>query len=682
MTEPNNEDVSELVALLDAAVKEIRSGQNVDPAGWGRQHPEYGDQGIELVQTLRILVQATEDWRNAAQTIVLTGVDGQLDILPHHSVSEATVITSRDESDPTAAVERAARGIPQLIGRYEVETWIGSGAMGDVYRAHDPQLDRTVAIKVPKLDRHTADQDTFTHRFLREARNAAAVRHPHVCTIYDAGQEAGTPFVVMAYITGETLSERLKRDGRYDDPREAVALTLQIAEALQEVHQHGIIHRDLKPGNILLDRAGNALLTDFGLARSILVDERMTANGGLVGTPAYMSPEQALGERAILGPESDLYSLGVVLYELLSGKLPFTGGAASVIVNKAMRATPSPLSGFRPDLDPQLVAIVESAIRHEPSERFPSAAALAQALKNWLVSQATPARNLPGAAKMSVVPQAVAGPQPRGRQWIRTQPRSRLIALAACLAVIPGLWLAIWGTSPDSGSQTAAVQASKRISGKLKIRFIGAADAVSGTALARRATEGDERPLFNGQTVQLQISLSLPGYAYLIWIDSDGLCQPIYPWDFGHSKQLWAAPRVSGSENPAQFILCPRETDKAFVATGKPGMQHVVLLVRTCPWDSDDQLQAALSGLPASPLPEDPQMARYFDWSPATGSHCGQVRGLAAGELAQTGEIEEQEDPTGEFDESEIPLLAILKDRLRPYGFDLIKIWRFAQTAE
>src|SRR5439155_9686148 len=167
--------------------------------------------------------------------------------------------------------------------------------------------------KVPRCDRRPEDWPAWRQRFLREARAAAAVRHPHVCPIHDVGEHDGVPFVVLERVDGHSLAEELGRRGRYDNPVEAVRLVRQVADALAAVHAHGVVHRDLKPGNVLLDGARRAVLTDFGLARPENDAERLTADGTLLGTPAYMAPEQAAGQSDRVGPWTDVYSLGVVL---------------------------------------------------------------------------------------------------------------------------------------------------------------------------------------------------------------------------------------------------------------------------------------------------------------------------------------------------------------------------------
>jgi tetratricopeptide (TPR) repeat protein len=192
----------------------------------------------------------------------------------------------------------------------------------------------------------------------------------------------------MAFVDGHSLARRLATQGRYEDPRQAAALVRQVAEALAAVHDRGIVHRDLKPGNILLDAAGQALLTDFGLARPEDDDEHLTVDGHLIGTPAYMAPEQARPVPGAVGIRSDLYSLGVVLYQMLSGRVPFDGPLMNV-VNQVAQETPPALSQLRADLDPALVAIVERAMARKPEERYPNAAAFAAALEQWMTSVST-----------------------------------------------------------------------------------------------------------------------------------------------------------------------------------------------------------------------------------------------------------------------------------------------------
>ena len=254
--------------------------------------------------------------------------------------------------------------------------------MGTVYKAHDPQLNRIVALKLPRFDGPTQGRTLRVQRFQREARAAAGIRHLHVCPIYDVGEHEGQPYVVMAYIEGESLAARLARQGRYQDLRQAVDVIRQLLEALEEIHGHGLIHRDLKPSNVLFDEAGRAILTDFGLARPAEESEGLTSEGVVLGTPAYMAPEQASGQPQSIGPWTDLYSLGVILYQMLTGRLPFEGPALKVMAQIVHESAPLP-SSLRPDLDPAMEAIVRKAMVREPQGRYQSARQFSEALARW-----------------------------------------------------------------------------------------------------------------------------------------------------------------------------------------------------------------------------------------------------------------------------------------------------------
>jgi serine/threonine protein kinase len=676
---PTTQDLQDerLVELLDEALCELRSGRLLDTTAWHERHPDLGHEGASLLATLVRFATSVQDWR------------ADLPAPPTSSVTDGGTVVED-------------RSLPGQIGRYAILSKVGSGAMGSVYRAHDPQLDRFVAVKAPRMDKVPKDKVMYTERFLREARHAASVRHPHICPIYDAGRHAEQPYVVMAYVDGEPLDSRLGRIGRFEDVRLAVNLAIQVAQALEAVHFHGIIHRDLKPGNILIDRSGQALLTDFGLAREIETGEKLTMDGIVVGTPLYMSPEQATGENSSLGPAADLYSLGIVLYEMLTGKLPFRGSVCEVLRRIVVEPPASPAE-HRPDLDPRLVELILRAIAKNPADRFQSAEKFADALQGWLnsasvstepdlalarlpLSQAPQVR----AAQTPLVqalaaPVAVVAPSESARS-AGFKSRHWLAATVTCLVAIPAVWLAVFGKRTEPQKATDAVEKppghhSIPLSGQLKIRFISSPQPASDRVIARHPREGDAAPLFNGQRVQLQVTLNRPGYVYLIWIDSDGTTQPIYPWDFGHSKALWEAPLVQGSEAPVESIRCPQVAGRGFFAAGKPGMQHVVLLARTTSLDPPDLLRSAFSDLPASPLGEGSEAARYFDWSPGRDNCTGLVRGLEPGSEEFTGETEE-EAPTTEFNEPDSPVLGRLKERLRSSEFDLIKVWRFAQKVE
>jgi serine/threonine-protein kinase len=251
-------------------------------------------------------------------------------------------------------------------GRYRIVRKLGSGGMADVYLAEDQELGRRVAIKI--LDGRHANDDQFIERFRREAKNAAALNHPNIVSIYDRGEAEDTYYIAMEYLDGRTLKELIVGHGQAP-VRVAVEYARQILSALRFAHRHGIVHRDIKPHNVLVDREGRVKVTDFGIARA--GTSQMTETGSIVGTAQYLSPEQARGGE--VDQRSDLYSLGVVLYELLTGKTPFEGDTPVEIAMKHLSATPQTPSELRPDIPPELDMVILRALAKNPDERYQSA---------------------------------------------------------------------------------------------------------------------------------------------------------------------------------------------------------------------------------------------------------------------------------------------------------------------
>ena len=282
-----------------------------------------------------------------------------------------------------------------LGGRYRLLELLGQGGMATIYRARDAQLERDVAVKVLRPE-YGRDPDFFA-RFRQEAQSAASLNHPGVVAVYDYGTDTVGPFIVMELVDGEDLASIIRRSGALP-PRQAARLTAQVAHAIAAAHENGFVHRDIKPGNVLVTREGRVKVADFGIARAI-AEAALTLPGTTLGSVHYFSPEQARGETTT--PASDIYSLGIVLFELLTGHRPWTGDSAAAIATARLTgAVPSP-SGIRAGIPPILEAITRKAMALDPEQRFASADDMADALDRFLADSAGAAAGSAGAAGVS-----------------------------------------------------------------------------------------------------------------------------------------------------------------------------------------------------------------------------------------------------------------------------------------
>ena len=287
-----------------------------------------------------------------------------------------------DESQPspeTGFSNASEANLPAQLGRYRIKQRLGGGGMGAVYLVENTELQREEALKVPHFE--SGGDPVVRERFLREARAAARLHHPNLCPIYHADEIDGVCFLTMRFLEGKPLSAYT---GRPHSPRRAVKIVAKLAEALEHAHGKGVIHRDLKPGNIMMCPAAGPTVLDFGLAKQTRQpDQKLTQSGTTMGTPSYMPPEQVKGELERIGPATDVYSLAVILFELLTGRVPFAGSAGEVFGRVLFDETPLP-SRLRPELSPELDTVCGKAMAKEPQQRYASMKEFGTALTNLL----------------------------------------------------------------------------------------------------------------------------------------------------------------------------------------------------------------------------------------------------------------------------------------------------------
>ena len=372
-----------------------------------------------------------------------------------------------------------------VAGRYEVEELVGSGGMSSVFRARDRVLERTVALKV--LHRQLADDDEYVERFRREAQMVAGLVHHNIVTVIDRGADDGTPFIVFEFVGGENLKQLVDREGPLPVER-ALELATQVAHGLAFAHENGYIHRDVKPQNVLLNGNGEAKVTDFGIARSLDVKHGMTQTGAVVGTSEYIAPEQAQGQH--VDERTDVYSLGILVYELLTAELPFSGDNFVAVAMQHINETPPRVSDRRPDVPRRLDEAVAHALAKQPDDRFATMAGFGRELEACL----NEARVSAGASETMVLS------RPRIN---RTRRRPRLSVFAALVAL--GLAIAVAGLAfelvRDTGSSGPPADAAGT---PVSLSGVGAFDPPPGdgdehNADAPKATDGDARTFWETQ---------------------------------------------------------------------------------------------------------------------------------------------------------------------------------------
>ncbi|MGE0795630.1 MAG: Stk1 family PASTA domain-containing Ser/Thr kinase, partial [Acidimicrobiia bacterium] len=427
---------------------------------------------------------------------------------------------------------------PRLYGgRYELHRRLARGGMADVYLARDTLLDRPVALKV--LFAEFATDPSFVERFRREAQSAANLNHPNIVSVYDWGEEDGTYFIVMEYVEGRSLSQILKDEGPLQ-PDRAADVTIDVASALAFAHRHGVVHRDVKPGNVLISPLGQVKVADFGIARAVSARENLTQTGTVMGTATYFSPEQARGEA--VDPRSDVYSLGVVLYELLTGAPPFTGDSPVAVAYKHVSETPQPVRERNSQVPEALESVCMRTLAKNPANRYPSADELATDLRRFRAGQAVQAEAILPLAMTRAVPttsaatQAVpavgGGPtqaQPRVEPAYVTEPPRRSPVFLILLVLLLGGVAALVGflaANLDLGSPATAeeitvqrVIGSERADAVRRLETSGlevdvvveANEAEEGTVFAQDPEPGEK--VSSGSTVVIKVASARPPVA-------------------------------------------------------------------------------------------------------------------------------------------------------------------------
>jgi hypothetical protein len=390
-----------------------------------------------------------------------------------------------------------------IAGRYTLEELCGSGGMSSVYRAHDRMLERDVAIKI--LHASYLEDDDAVERFRREARSVAQLSHPNVVTIIDRGEEDGHQFIVFEYVPGNTLKDYLAQRGPLP-PGEAVSVAIEVGKGLAYAHRQGIVHRDVKPQNVILNGDGLPKVTDFGIARSVDVEKSFTQTGTVLGTSDYIAPEQATGGPA--GPESDVYGLGCVLFELLTGSTPYSGGSFVDVAMKHIHSPTPSVRERRPEVPPRLAAAVERAMAKDPADRFASMDEFVAELEACRAGLGRPADET-----TAVVPEAPA-PVPPARPVAPAARRPPRRVGATLLPILLGLLVAgavaaAFMLSGDGSNPLldAGAGASGPIELQAVVSYDPDGDGQEHAEALPNATDGDETTYWTTESYRAPLSL-------------------------------------------------------------------------------------------------------------------------------------------------------------------------------
>jgi hypothetical protein len=480
-----------------------------------------------------------------------------------HSTSS---LDGGNTSRPTVSWVPAAPVEATVVPGYEILGELGRGGMGVVYKARHLRLDRLVALK---LIRGAGSLDPeAVRRFEAEARTVARFDHPNIVRVHDSGEQEGVPWLALEFVAGGNLARQL-HSGPWP-ARKAAELVARLADAVDYAHRQQVIHRDLKPANVLVTEDGTPKVADFGLARLLDQAGGATVSGSPLGTPRYMSPEQAGGRHESIGPATDVFGLGAILYELLTGRPPLEGTTTDQILNNARQARVVPPRALNPRVPRALERICLRALSLDPARRQGSASELGRELRRFL-----------------------------GRGW-----GVRLAALAAL--VVPLVWwLGSIGIVPSNPTRPASQSEPARV------RWHGFID-ITVTEPGHRQRRGlrlwdpAARPLRTGDLVSIEAEVSRPAYLYILWIDTEGKVGPVYPWVEGD----WQRRRPEG---PRDRLTLPEEKEDGVwkIDPGPPGMETLVLLARETPLPPAEDLLARLGRLEPQPMLDELDVAWF-----------------------------------------------------------------------
>jgi tRNA A-37 threonylcarbamoyl transferase component Bud32 len=396
-----------LEEVIGAFLVAVDHGQNPDPQEWLARHPDLGPEVAEFFADLGRMEKLVEPLKPAPSQPLAQptmSVDSTEEGTPEAAAEPGLAATqadvgSGDAGDGEGGSAAQAKGTRvRYFGDYELEKVLGEGGMGIVYRARQRSLNRSVALKMIKATRFPSSDEV--RRFQNEAEAVARLDHPNIVPIYEVNQFEDQHYFTMKLIAGESLDKRLKDYAA--DPKRAARLVATAASAILHAHQRGILHRDLKPANILVDHDGQPHITDFGLAKRVEVDSELTRSGAILGTPAYMAPEQASGKRGSVTTSTDIYGLGAILYALLTAKAPFSGTTVMDTLEQVRERSPEPPRRLNSRVPRDLEVICLKCLEKDPRLRYATADALAEDLKRWLAGMPIAARPVGKAARFGM----------------------------------------------------------------------------------------------------------------------------------------------------------------------------------------------------------------------------------------------------------------------------------------